>query len=41
VSIHLDNFLITTIALTYPKRGILQLIAQKQSASKEREVYVI
>lgn len=28
------------LALTYPKRGILQLIAQKQSASKEREGYV-
>jgi hypothetical protein len=26
-----------SIHLTYPKRGILQLIAQKQPASKRRE----
>jgi hypothetical protein len=35
------TFQLEQLTLTYPIKGILQLIAQKQSASKERESYVI
>jgi hypothetical protein len=35
------TFQLEQLTLTYPIKGILQLIAQKKSASKEREGYVI